>query len=160
MCPQTGLEVWERNWGKDFLQDGSGEPVAEGRVILIRPEFSPYISTIWFFLCNFERAVSTSHSITSIAAEGAASFCPGKNEAAGEQENWGFLWSDLEQWGLVSPRLVLNMVWWYASPFALLLVDLSARSWRQCYLNVYLNVMYCCIMYHRTIISEIVWPAD
>lgn len=135
MSPQTCLEVWERSWGKDCLQDRSGEPVAEGRLTFLRPEFSPYVSTMQILGGNFERAVSTSHNIISIVAEGAASFCPGENETGGAQENW----SDHEQQGLESQRLVLNTVWWCASPFAQLLVDPIARSWRQCYLNMHLN---------------------
>lgn len=134
MSPQACLNMCKRSCKWRLLTRQELWAKSEDRVI---PKwcdfFSPlYIPTMWIFLVQFWKSfiyISLCHK-----------HCPGENETSGEQEKWGFFWSDPEQLLLGSQRLVLT--WGRALGLLLLCSPRnSCQKLRQLLLNMPLSFL-------------------
>lgn len=154
MCPQACLNVCKRscNWRLFTRQELWAR--SEDRIILMWLDFfSPlYIPTIWFFFflfwCNFERTLSTSPCVTSIAQ--------GRMRELENRKSGDFSGQTLTScsWG----HRGLCLTW--GSALGLLLLCSSRRNCyqlRQLYLNMHLNFLlslspwYTCLCFSSTL---------
>lgn len=129
MSPQACLNVCKRSCKWRLLTRQELCARSEDRIILMKPDFfcPLYVPTIWIFLrWKSFVYISPCHK-----------HCPGENETAGEQEKWGFLWSDPDQLLLRSQRVVLIV----GPALWLLLLHSWRNNWRQLFVNVHPNFL-------------------